>query len=103
MPRVPGVVEPLEPQLAAAGIAPEAQHVAAPEVADPRIVQEDHRVLLLYRRVRDPELERVLVGRRLEPEAIALYERAGFARIPAFGEYVHSPLRVCMAKDLEGR
>jgi len=38
-----------------------------------------------------------------QPEAIALYERAGFARIPAFGEYVHSPLSVCMAKDLEGR
>jgi putative acetyltransferase len=38
-------------------------------------------------------------------EAITLYERAGFARIPPFGEYVHSPLSVCMAKDLnaEGR
>ena len=35
-----------------------------------------------------------------QPEAIALYERAGFARIPAFGEYVDSPLSVCMAKDL---
>jgi GNAT superfamily N-acetyltransferase len=33
-------------------------------------------------------------------EAIALYERAGFARIPPFGEYVHSPLSVCMAKEL---
>ena len=38
-------------------------------------------------------------------EAITLYERAGFARIPPFGEYVGSPLSVCMAKDLgaEGR
>ena len=35
-----------------------------------------------------------------QPEAIALYERAGFSRIPAFGEYVHSPLSVCMGKDL---
>ena len=34
------------------------------------------------------------------PEAIALYERAGFSRIPAFGEYVGSPISVCMAKDL---
>jgi hypothetical protein len=33
-------------------------------------------------------------------EAIALYERAGFARIPPFGEYVDSPLSVCMAKEL---
>ncbi|HEY7075127.1 MAG TPA: GNAT family N-acetyltransferase [Solirubrobacteraceae bacterium] len=38
-------------------------------------------------------------------EALALYERAGFGRIPPFGEYAGSPLSVCMAKDLgtEGR
>jgi GNAT superfamily N-acetyltransferase len=35
-----------------------------------------------------------------QPEALALYERAGFARIPAFGKYVDSPLSVCMAKQL---
>jgi putative acetyltransferase len=35
-----------------------------------------------------------------QPEAIALYERAGFRKIPAFGEYVDSPLSVCMAKAL---
>ena len=34
------------------------------------------------------------------PEAIAMYERAGFSRIPAFGEYIGSPVSVCMAKDL---
>jgi GNAT superfamily N-acetyltransferase len=33
-------------------------------------------------------------------EALALYERAGFARIPPFGEYVGSPLSVCMEKPL---
>jgi len=33
-------------------------------------------------------------------EALALYRRAGFAVIPAFGEYVGSPLSVCMAKEL---
>ncbi len=38
-----------------------------------------------------------------QPEAIALYERFGFVRIPAFGEYVDSPLSVCMAKDLTPR
>jgi len=38
-----------------------------------------------------------------QPEAIALYERAGFSRIPAFGEYVNSPVSVCMAKDLAPR
>lgn len=37
-----------------------------------------------------------------QPEAVRLYERAGFARIPLFGEYIGSPLSVCMAKDLTG-
>jgi putative acetyltransferase len=36
-----------------------------------------------------------------QPEAIALYERAGFARIEPFGEYVGSPLSVCMGKDVD--
>jgi putative acetyltransferase len=38
-----------------------------------------------------------------QPEAITLYERAGFRHIPLYGEYVHTPhpdLSVCMAKDL---
>jgi GNAT superfamily N-acetyltransferase len=38
-----------------------------------------------------------------QPEALALYEHAGFARIPLYGEYLHTPhpdLSVCMAKDL---
>lgn len=33
-------------------------------------------------------------------EALALYARAGFTRIPLFGEYIGSPLSVCMAKDV---
>ena len=35
-----------------------------------------------------------------QPEAIALYRRAGFIEIPRFGEYVESPLSLCMGKDL---
>jgi len=35
-------------------------------------------------------------------EAIALYSRAGFATIPAFGEYVGNALSVYMGKKLEG-
>ena len=38
-------------------------------------------------------------GDRL-PEALALYVRAGFSVIPRFGEYVDSPLSLCMAKDI---
>ena len=33
-------------------------------------------------------------------EALALYRRAGFVVIPPFGEYVDSPLSVCLAKEL---
>jgi GNAT superfamily N-acetyltransferase len=33
-----------------------------------------------------------------QPEALALYSRAGFSRIPAFGEYRGSALSVCMGK-----
>jgi len=36
-------------------------------------------------------------------EALALYGRSGFSRIPLFGEYIGSPLSVCMAKDLSER
>jgi len=35
-----------------------------------------------------------------QPEAISLYERAGFVRISAFGEYEDHPLSVFMGKDL---
>lgn len=39
-----------------------------------------------------------------EPQvaAIALYESAGYRRIPAFGAYVDDPTSVCMSKDLGG-
>ena len=35
-----------------------------------------------------------------QPEAIALYRRAGFVGIPLFGEYISSDFSICMAKDL---
>lgn len=38
-------------------------------------------------------------GARLH-EAMAMYERAGFARIPAYGPYIDSPLSICMAKPV---
>jgi GNAT superfamily N-acetyltransferase len=56
------------------------------------------------------ELERVAAGLgareiRLETgarqaAALALYRRAGYRPIPAYGEYVGSPLSVCMGKRL---
>ncbi|MDQ3930140.1 MAG: GNAT family N-acetyltransferase [Chloroflexota bacterium] len=36
-------------------------------------------------------------------EAIALYERMGFTRIPPFGEYKEDPLSLFYEKQLEGR
>jgi putative acetyltransferase len=35
-----------------------------------------------------------------QPEALALYARAGFRRIPAFGTYVDNPISVCFEKQL---
>ena len=35
-----------------------------------------------------------------QPEALALYRRAGFIEIPQFGEYVGAEFSVCMAKNL---
>jgi putative acetyltransferase len=42
----------------------------------------------------------VLETGTLQHEAIGLYERAGFSRIPAFGAYVDLPASICMAKQL---
>jgi GNAT superfamily N-acetyltransferase len=35
-----------------------------------------------------------------QASAVRLYERAGFVRIPCFGEYAAAPLSLCMGKDL---
>jgi GNAT superfamily N-acetyltransferase len=35
-----------------------------------------------------------------QPEALALYRRAGYTEVPAFGEYSESPLSICMGKNL---
>jgi GNAT superfamily N-acetyltransferase/pimeloyl-ACP methyl ester carboxylesterase len=35
-----------------------------------------------------------------QPEAIALYEQAGYQRIAPFGEFINSPLSVCFEKKL---
>ena len=50
---------------------------------------------------RDLKVDRIVLetGER-QLDAVALYERSGFRRIPAFGEYVGSPLSVCMEKRL---
>lgn len=36
-----------------------------------------------------------------QPEALALYARAGYSTIDAYGEYLASPLSVCMGKELD--
>lgn len=35
-----------------------------------------------------------------QPEALAAYTRAGFARIPPFGPYVDQPISICLGKSL---
>jgi putative acetyltransferase len=42
----------------------------------------------------------VLETGRRQPEALSLYLRAGFVRVPQYGEYLGSPLSVCMARLL---
>lgn len=44
---------------------------------------------------------RLETGNR-QPEAIALYEAAGYARIAPFGRYVDDPTSVCFGKSLAG-
>jgi ribosomal protein S18 acetylase RimI-like enzyme len=38
-----------------------------------------------------------------QPEAIALYESSGYARIPDFGFYRDAPISRCFARRLDGR
>jgi GNAT superfamily N-acetyltransferase len=38
-----------------------------------------------------------------QPEAVALYEKAGYTRIARFGPYVQMPTSICMAKPLSRR
>ena len=35
-----------------------------------------------------------------QPAAVALYTRAGYTVIAPFADYMHSPLSICMGKDL---
>jgi putative acetyltransferase len=55
----------------------------------------------LERHARALGMRRLLLetGER-QVEAVRLYQRAGFARVPCFGEYVNAPLSLCMGKDL---
>jgi putative acetyltransferase len=55
----------------------------------------------LERHARELGIRRLLLetGER-QAEAVRLYERAGYARVPCFGEYANAPLSLCMGKDL---
>ena len=55
----------------------------------------------LEQHARELGVKRIVLetGQR-QVEALALYEAAGFVQIPRFGEYVDSPLSLCLAKDL---
>ena len=46
------------------------------------------------------KLMRLETGYRQQP-AMALYESAGFRKIPAFGEYANDPTSVCFEKRLD--
>jgi GNAT superfamily N-acetyltransferase len=92
-----GAVRPL--RRAAAGVAEIKRMYTAPwarrrGVSRALLVSlESEAVTLGYRRV---QLE---TGLR-QPEAIALYDTAGYHRIPSYGQYEGHELSVCFAKDL---
>ncbi len=46
--------------------------------------------------------EMVLETGTLNPEAVALYQRVGYARIPAFGPYADTPHSLCFGRRLGG-
>src|SRR5262249_17477370 len=71
----PRAVEPLEAELAPSRIAPEADHVAPSEEAEPRIVEEDHRMLGLDERMLAAEMERVLVRGPLQAARLRADDR----------------------------
>ncbi len=61
------------------------------------------RILVELERLADDFGYRVMrleTGHR-QPEAIALYERYGFHRIPPFGKYVDNPVSICFEKRVE--
>jgi GNAT superfamily N-acetyltransferase len=83
----------------------------SPETAEVKrmYVEPESRRLRVGRRVLDAlegearklgARELVLETGERQTEAIALYSRAGFARVDAFGEYEKSPLSVCMRKTI---
>jgi GNAT superfamily N-acetyltransferase len=56
--------------------------------------------LVEYAREHGMSLVRLETGIH-QPEAISLYERAGFYRIPPFGSYTDDPLSLCYEKRLD--
>ncbi|OOG50943.1 GNAT family N-acetyltransferase [Rhodanobacter sp. C01] len=38
-----------------------------------------------------------------QPQAIALYEKYGFKRIPAFGEHINDPTSICLGKTVQSQ
>ncbi|HKP51954.1 MAG TPA: GNAT family N-acetyltransferase [Chloroflexia bacterium] len=56
--------------------------------------------LTAYAQANNVKLLRLETGIH-QREAIALYERLGFRRIPPFGEYKEDPLSLCYEKQIE--
>jgi len=83
----------------------------SPDVAEIKrmYVDPDYRCRGLGRRIlrelegrarRDGYARARLETGTLQPEAIRLYERAGYHRIDCYGLYVGNPRSVCFEKDL---
>ena len=98
---MPPNAEPVEIELAAAGVAPQTEDVQEAVRAAPRLVKKDHRLLSLNLRMLDPEVERVLVDGPFETLLRGFDDylfRAGFTIELEEHNLAHSALRLSNRK-----
>ncbi|GEM48130.1 GNAT family N-acetyltransferase [Deinococcus cellulosilyticus] len=70
-----------------------------PDHRGKRIAQQVLQGLEAFARSEGFTVIRLETGTR-QPEAIRLYERAGYRPIPSYAHYIHDPESVCMEKQL---
>src|SRR5262249_55727197 len=91
-----GAVRPLEP-----GVGEVKRMFVLPEARGRGIARQILRSLEAAAGSLGFRVLRLETGQR-QPEAIRLYQTAGYAEIPRFGEYADDPFSVCFEKRLDG-
>ena len=91
-----GALRPLEP-----GVAEVKRMYVAPTFRGQRVAQAILGELERFAAEQGYRLLRLETGNR-QPEAVRLYERCGYARIPCFGPYAGLPWSICFEKRING-